>query len=184
MILDAYMMFTAAAGDSPTASGVSANQIDLHNYQSGVSPPTGGIPVLANGQGVRDLGIGDAPALKILALVTAGFTTGTSLQVSLQGAPDNGSNAPASFVTWYSSPVYTVTGPALLGAGARLLDMDLPRPPQGQPIPRYLQLAYTIVGATNGTLKAFIVLDRFDQVYNAANNGIIGGYVPGVVVPN
>jgi hypothetical protein len=152
---------------------VSTNQIDLH---------MAGIPVLAAGQGARDIGIGDDPAMKLLVLVTTAFAGLTSLQVSLQGAPDNGSGAPAAFVTWYSSPVVLL---ANLIAGARLLDMDVPRPPVGQPIPRFLQLAYTIAGGgTGGVLKGWIVLDRHDLVYNALINSIHGGYPPGVVVNN
>jgi hypothetical protein len=63
--------------------------------------------------------------------------------------------------------------------------MDMPRPPAGVVEPRFLQMSYTIAGAgTGGTLKAFIVLDRHDQFYNALNNAILGGYPPGVVVAN
>jgi|SRR5215467_2750940 len=174
MILDGFLQFTGANGDSPTASGVSTNQIDLH---------MAGIPVLASGQGARDMGIGDDPALKLVVWVTTAFTGLTTLQVALQGAPDNGSGAPAAFVTWWTSPAVAV---ASLVQGARLYDMDMPRPPQGVPVPRFLQLAYTIAGAgTGGTLKAYIVLDRFDQMYQGTNNAIQpGGYPPGVTVPN
>jgi hypothetical protein len=173
MILDGLLQFSAAAGDAPTTSGVSTNIIDLHLV---------GIPVLASGQGARDIGIGDDPAMKLLVLVTTAFTGLTSLQVSLQGAPDNGAGAPAAFVTWYSSPVVVL---ANLVVGNRLLDMDMPRPPPGQPIPRFLQLAYTIAGSgTGGVVKSWIVLDRHDLVYNATSNFIHGGYPAGVVVNN
>ena len=173
MILDGLLQFTGATGDAPTASGVSTNIIDLH---------AAGIPVLASGQGARDIGIGDDPAMKMLVLVTTAFSGLTSLQVSLQGAPDNGAGAPAAFVTWYSSPVVLL---ANLVVGNRLLDMDVPRPPPGQPIPRFFQLAYTIAGSgTGGVLKAWIVLDRHDLVYNATSNFSHGGYPPGVVVNN
>jgi len=175
MILDGLLQFSGANGDSPTASGVSTNIIDLH-----LNSP--GIPVLAAGQGARDIGIGDDPAMKLLVQVTAAFTGLTSLQVGLQGAPDNGSGAPAAFVTWYTTPAVVL---ANLGVGARLMDMDVPRPPAGVPEPRFLQLSYTIAGTgTGGTIKAYIVLDRMDQFYNASNNAIMGGYVPGVVVAN
>jgi hypothetical protein len=173
MILDGLLQFTGAAGDAPTVTANSTNIIDLH---------LAGIPILASGQGARDLGIGDDPAMKMLVLVTTAFSGLTSLQVSLQGAPDNGAGAPAAFVTWYSSPVVAL---ANLVIGNRLLDMDVPRPPPGQPIPRFLQLAYTIAGtATGGVLKAWIVLDRHDLVYNATSNFVHGGYPPGVVVNN
>jgi hypothetical protein len=173
MILDGFLQFSGANGDSPTATGVSTNIIDLH---------MAGIPVLAAGQGARDMGIGDDPALKLVIWVTTAFTGLTSLQVALQGAPDNGSGAPGAFTNWWLSPAYTA---AQLTAGARLYDMDMPRPPDGQPVPRFLQVNYTIAGAgTGGTIKAYIVLDRVDQMYQGTNNAIMGGYPPGVVVPN
>jgi hypothetical protein len=176
MILDALLSFSLTAGDVPTVTAVSGNILDLHLA-------TGGIPVLANLQGARDLGIGDDPALKLLVQVTATFAGGTSLAVSFQGATDNGSGAPNAFVTWYTSPVYAL---ATLVQGARLMDMDLPRPPAGVAVPRFLQLNYTIVGTMSGggTLKSFIVLDRMDQMYQSTGNNVMGGYPAGITIAN
>lgn len=183
MILDALLRFTAAGGDNLASPGtvgtsVSTNAIDWHI----AAPP--GVPVLAAGQGARDMGIGDDPALKMLVMVGTAFTgAGATLQIALQGAPDNGSGAPGTYVTWWTSPVYAL---GTLTAGARLYDMDYPRPPAGVVVPRFVQLLYTIGGATvtAGTINAYIVLDRYDQMYNATQNNITGGYLPGVVVPN
>lgn len=173
MILDGLLQFSGPTGDAPTATGVSTNIIDLHLV---------GIPILAAGQGARDMGIGDDPALKLLVEVTTAFTGLTSLAVALQGAPDNGAGAPGAFVPWWTGPA---TALANLTVGARLYDMDMPRPPAGVPVPRFLQLSYTIAGVgTGGVIKAFIVLDRHDQMYNASNNAIHGGYPAGVVVAN
>jgi hypothetical protein len=186
MILDNLLMFTGTSNGTLTAPALgpqtdfpttgtqnSTNTIDLHML---------GIPVLAAGQGARDMGIGDDPALKLLILVTAAFTGGTSLQVALQGAPDNGSGLPGAFVTWWLSPAYTE---AQLVVGARLYDMDMPRPPAGVPVPRFLRLSYISAGTHGaGAIEGCIVLDRHDQMYNAANNAILGGYPPGVVVAN
>lgn len=175
MILDGFLQFSAAAGDSPTtgATNASTNIIDLH---------MAGIPVLASGQGARDMGIGDDPALKLLVQVTTAFVGGTSLAVALQGAPDNGAGAPGTFVSWW-------TGPAVLTAsltlGARLYDMDMPRPPAGVAVPRFLQLNYAMGGTmTGGAIKAYIVLDRHDQMYNALANNVLGGYPPGIIISN
>ena len=187
-ILDAFLQFTGNStvnsgtvvvsngGDSPTggATLTGSNIIDLH-----IAAP--GIPVLANNQGARDIGIGDNPALKLLVEVTTAFSAGTSLQVQLTGATDNGSGAPAAFSVWWSSPVYAQ---ATLVLGARLMDMDMPRPPDGVAIPRFLQLQYVSVGALNGTLKGWIVIDRHDQFYTGTQNAILSGYTPGVVVAN
>ena len=100
MILDFLAQFTGStpapgnndqATDSPTTgTQTSSNIIDLHML---------GIPVLAANQGARDMGIGDDPALKLAIQVTSAFTGGTSLQVNLQGAPDNGTGIPGTFTT-------------------------------------------------------------------------------------
>lgn len=146
---------------------------------------TSGIPSSANGGGARDIGIGDDPAMKILvqigtAVVSAG---GGTMSVTLKGAVDDGTGAPAAFSTWYVTPVYTV---AQMVAGARLMDMDFPRPPQGIAIPRFLKLTYTVATATitAGTVYSFIVLDRDDQAYQSTNNAVMGGYPAGVTVAN
>jgi hypothetical protein len=177
MILDGLLQFSGPNGDSPTtgATNASTNIIDLH-----LNAP--GIPVLAAGQGARDMGIGDDPALKLLVQVVTAFVGGTSLAVALQGAPDNGSGAPGAFVTWWTGPAVAL---ASLTVGARLYDMDMPRPPAGVPVPRFLQMNYAIGGTmTGGTIKAFIVIDRHDQMYNATANNVLGGYPPGVAVAN
>ena len=141
-----------------------------------------GIPVLANLQGARDMGIGDKPALKIVAWVTVAFASGTSLQVILQGATDNGSGAAATYSNWWLSPAYAE---AVLVAGARLYDKDVPRPPAGIAMPRFLRLSYVTVGThTAGTLKSWIVLDRPDQPYQSTNNAISGGYPAGITIAN
>jgi hypothetical protein len=173
MILDGLLQFSGPTGDAPTATGVSTNIIDLHLV---------GIPVLASGQGARDMGIGDDPAMKLLVQVTTAFTGLTSLAIALQGATDNGAGAPSAFTTWWTGPA---TPLASLGAGARLYDMDMPRPPAGVAVPRFLQLSYTVAGSgTGGVIKAYIVLDRHDQMYNATNNAIHGGYPAGIIITN
>jgi Bbp16-like protein len=185
MILDAQLQFTGAPAtgglvvtgtnyDLPTTGTQnSSNIIDLH---------MSGIPVLANLQGARDIGVGDDPALKLLIQVITAITGGTSLQVVLQGAPDNGSGAPGSYANWWASPVYAE---ATLVAGARLYDMDMPRPPAGIGVPRFLRLGYVSAGThTAGSLGAWIVLDRMDQMYNATANATMGGYPAGVVIAN
>jgi len=173
MILDALLRFSNA--QVITATAVSDNVIDL-----GI---TSGIPSSANGGGARDIGVGDDPAMKLLVQVGTAFATLTSLAVALQGAIDDGTGNPASFSTWWTSPAVAV---ASLVAGARLLDMDMPRPPQGIAVPRYLRLNYTVAGsnATAGTLNSYIVLDRDDQMYQSTNNAIAGGYPAGITIAN
>jgi hypothetical protein len=186
MILDSQLQFTgfpATGGivvtgtnyDLPTTGTQnSSNIIDLH--------ASGAIPVLANLQGARDMGIGDDPALELLIQVTTSITGGTSLQVVLQGAPDNGSGVPGAYADWWASPVYAE---ATLVAGARLYDMPLPRPPAGIGIPRFLRIKYVSVGTHSaGALGAWIVLDRMDQMYQGTSNAIMGGYPAGITIAN
>src|SRR5258705_5615077 len=173
MILDGLLQFSGPNGDSPTATGVYTNVIDLH---------MAGVPMLAAGQGARDMGIGDDPALTLLVGVSTVFAGLTSLAVALQGAVDNGAGAPAAFTTWWTGPAVALAG---LKAGARLYDMDMPRPPAGVAVPRFLQMSYTVAGTgTSGTIKAYIVLDRYDPMYNTTDNSIQGGYPAGVIVAN
>lgn len=175
MILDNLLCFDSnVAITAVGATQNSSNIIDLH-----ITSP--GIPILANLQGARDMGIGDDPALKLLVQVSAVFSGGTSMSVSLQGATDNGSGAPNAFTNWYTSPAYAT---ATLVAGARLLDMDMPRPPAGVAVPRFLKLVYTTVGACAGSVSAYIVLDRMDHMYQSTGNAVMGGYPAGIVVAN
>src|SRR5882757_4296005 len=136
MILDAALLFDNAASVAIAAG----TQASTNTIPFGI---ISGIPSAANGGGARDMGIGDDPALKLLVQVSTTFTSGGAgtLQVNLQGAIDNGAGAPAAFSTWYSSPAMAL---ATLVAGARLLDMDMPRPPAGIAIPRFLRLTYGI----------------------------------------
>jgi hypothetical protein len=181
MILDAFQMFDLPSAPKDVGQGTgdydSTNILDY-----GI---VSGIPSSANGGGARDMGIGDKPSLKLLvqmqeALVSAG---GGTLQVVLCGAVDDGSGAPASFSEWWASPIYTV---AQCVAGARLLDIDFPRPPQGKAVPRFMKLIYRIATATTtaGTVIAGVVIDRDDQMYNSTDNSIQGGYRAGLNVAN
>lgn len=185
MILDALLTFTGtgmgasggiASGqwtDAPTTgTQVSSNVIDL-----GI---TNGIPTSANGGGGRDIGIGDDPSLKLSALCTTAFTSGTSLQLVLSGAPDNGSGAPGSYTVMWTGPAIAE---AALIAGAQLANIDIPRVVWEQVLPRYLQLSFVSVGThTTGTVEAQIVLDRDDQIIGST--GAMSGYRPGVTVAN
>ena len=176
MILDALLRFTGASGQALTTAAAtpSTDVIDLH---------MSGIPALANLQGARDLGIGTR--LKLTTRVTTTFTSGgaSTLIVALQGAPDNGSGAPGTYVTWWTSPTYAL---ATLVQGARLYEIDMPRPPAGVAVPRFLRMLYTIGAAdfTGGVIQSFIVLDRDDYMYQSTNNAIPGGYPAGLTVAN
>lgn len=177
MILDALAMFDPPGSPLNLAQVAgtydSANILDLHML---------GIPVLANGQGARDMGIGDDPAIKILCQVITTFLGGTSIQAVLKGATDNGAGAPAAFSTWWTSPVYAL---ATLNAGSRLFSMDMPRPPDAVAIPRFLKMSYITLGTfTAGNIVDGLVLDRDDQPYAGTDNSVLGGYPAGINIVN
>lgn len=186
MILDNLLTFTGTSNgasggitsgpmtDSPTTGTQTAsNIIDL-----GV---ISGVPSSAKGGGARDIGIGDDPALKLSVNVVTTLIGGTSLGLIFQGAPDNGSGAPGAWFTMWGSPA-AVNEPALI-AGTQLANIDVPRPTQGQVMPRYFRLQFISVGThTAGAIEAHIVLNRDDQVVGPT--GLYSGYPAGVVVAN
>lgn len=181
MILDALLQFDAANNLAQVVGTYnSTNIIDLGN----LGLPTSSTTVLGVGQ-ARDIGIGDDPAMKLLVLVTTAFTSGGAgtLAVNFQGAVDTAAGNPAAYSTYYTTPTYAL---ATLVAGARLMDMDVPRPPAGIAVPRFLRLTYVIGTATMtaGTVEALIVLDRMDQMYNSTVNSTMGGYPAGITVAN
>ena len=185
MILDNHLMFTGTSNgstggitssalyDAPTTgTQVASNIIDL-----GV---INGLPTSAAGGGARDMGVGDDPMLKMLATIGAAFAGGTSLQLVLSGAPDNGSGAPGTYTTMWTSAAIAL---ASLTAGAQLANIDVPRPVAGQPVPRFLRLQFVSVGTfTGGTVSSTIVVDRFDQIQGAT--GALSGYPAGINIAN
>ena len=191
-ILDRLTLFTGTASgasggitsgsytDAPTTgTQVASNVIDI-----GIS----GLPASASGGGARDLGIGDDPALKLLAVVTGYTSGGTNIQVQLQGAPDNGSGSPGSYTTMWTGPLVTATqintAASLSTPGQTYLaNVDFPRPVPGQAMPRFFQLNFISTGTFVGlTVEAAVVLDRFDQI--VGTSGALSGMPAGINIAN
>lgn len=184
MILDNLLTFTGTSNgatggittgpqlDKPTTGTQAAsNVIDL-----GLA----GLPTSANGGGARDIGIGDYPAMKLSAIVVTAFTGGTSLQLQLQGAPDNGSGAIGSLTTMWTS---AAIAEASLVAGAQLANVDMPRAVFAQVLPRFLQLNFISVGTHGaGTIEVNLVLDLDQQIMGTSGN--YSGYPAGITVAN
>ena len=184
MILDGFLTFTGTSNgatggitsgaqtDAPTTgTQVASNIIDL-----GVE----GLPAYAAGAGGRDIGIGEDASLELSALITTTFVGGTSLQLQIQGAPDNGSGAPGSYTTmWTSSAV----AEASLVAGSQWGNINFPRMIPGQAPPRFIRLNFITVGThTGGAIEVNVVLDRDDQIMGAS--GVYSGYPAGINVAN
>lgn len=144
-----------------TVTAASTNVIDLRNP--------------------RDMGIGEASGAtpKLLCQVVQTFAGGTSVQVAIQTAPDNGSGAPGTFTNAVLSDVILT---AALTVGARLLEVEWPRPGPNNPLPRFVRLFYTVVGTmTAGAVTAdFVLTDQAGPRFS----GYAGGYPAGVIVAN
>lgn len=177
MIIDGLYELDPAGTSLAIAVGTQAstNIIDLHG--------AGLIPILASGQGARDMGIGDDPALKVSAIVTTTFTSGgaATLACAFQGAPDNGSGSPSTWSTYATTSAYAYT---VLAAGIRMFDIDWPRPPAGVAFPRFIRLLWTVAGATitAGAVRSDIVLDRSDLPRGPT--GLLSGYPAGITINN
>jgi hypothetical protein len=120
---------------------------------------------------LADYGIGE-PSLKVLAVVTEAFVSagGATLVLALQGSTDN--------VTFHNYASMTTAAVADLSLGARLFEIDLPRPPPGKSMPSYFRMQYTVSVSTfsAGKVTVALVLDRQDN--NPPN------YPAGVVIAN
>jgi len=177
MILDWLLSFTGSSPSSPTDSPTTGTQVASNIVDLGV---ISGIPSSANGGGARDMGVGDDPSLKLSAVVTTAFASGTSLQLELSGAPDNGSGVPGSYTVMWLGPAVVE---ANLVAGMQIANIDVPRPVAGQVLPRFLRLRYITVGThTAGAIEANIVIDRDDQIVGPT--GLYSGYPAGQTVAN
>lgn len=194
MILDGLLLFTGTSngstrtgstttGDLPAATNTtdySANVLDLG--LSGI-PALSGSNATGAGGGARDLGIGDDPALKVMVDCTVAFNNMTALQIIVQGTHDDGTGVPyaTDWTTMASGPLVVL---ANLVQGARICEIDLPRPAPGQAMPRYLRLGYVQTGTANSTgiIEATLVVDRDDQPVGVG--GVYSGYPAGVNIAN
>lgn len=158
MILDRSLCFDG--GDTGTFAAITVSRDSTDIIDVGISGQIGN---------ARDMSIGTN--LQLLVISNRLFAGGTSVQIAIQGAPDNGSGAQGTYVTYAQSPAITL---AQLNAGPALIfPIDLPRPPYGGlALPRFYKLNYTVVGTfTAGAVLAYLLLNRDDIVqYPSALN--------------
>jgi hypothetical protein len=188
LIIDGFFLFTGTSNgasggitstantDAPTTGTQDSSNIVDIGIKSGIPASIVG----GGGGGARDLGIGDKPALKVLAQVTTAFTGGTSLQVLLQGAPDNGSGAPGTWTALWAS---NTIAEANLTVGSDIANVFFPQPEPGQPLPRFIKMTFVTVGThTAGQIEGAVVLDQIMQIMSAT--GALSGYPAGLNVAN
>ena len=160
MYLDSQLQFSS--GQAITTTAASTSVIDLAGLGSGttVSNIIGNATVWG-----QDIGVGDVPGTpKLYVTVGTALAGGTSLNVQFQGAPDNGSGSPGTYVTYAESGTIVT---ASLTANTVIFKIDVPEiQPEGGPLPRFLRLNYVVVGTyTSGTIAfAGIIRDRQDWV--------------------
>lgn len=155
MFVDTSIQFSV--NQAITATANATNLVDITGAGSGNAPTMVG----GNGNVIgADWGAGDGEAIPYLVMtVTTAFVTAGSatMQVTLQCAPDNGSNVAGSYTVLYTSAVFSATQ---LGLGETLL---VPIPPlastqtfttggalssAGQALPRFYQVVYTVATST------------------------------------
>ena len=157
MILDRNMMFDGGATGTFVAITTTRDSTDIVDV--GISGQVGGGREMSAGTDIY-----------LLLLSNRLFAGGTSIQVAIQAAPDNGSGAEGTYVTYALSPVLTLAN--LNAAPGLLFPISVPRPPFGSPIPRFYKLNYTVVGTfTAGGVMAGLILPygRDDVVYYPTN---------------
>ena len=119
------------------------------------------VGILGRNGGGRDMGIGTD--IYLLLQSSRLFAGGTSVTIAFQGAPDNGSGAEGTYVTYAQTPAITLAELNL--APGMLFPITLPRPPFGAVIPRFYKLVYTVAGIfTAGGVIAGLVLNRDDGI--------------------
>lgn len=155
MFLDTTLRLSNAQAITSTAA--STNIYDVTGAGSGNAP------TIAFGTATTfgaDIGLGDGAAFPAAILnVGTAFVSGggATLTISVQAAPDNGSNAPGTYVTLASTQAFTA---AQLVAGAQIL---IPIPPvapiaPGEDLPRFYRINYTVGTSTfsAGTITAYL----------------------------
>lgn len=182
MMLDANLQFSD--GQAVTASAASTY---MYDQLTGEKETTTFQTVPKNTWGNatyfgEDLGIGQGVGTpRVVVSVGTAFLTLTSLTVEFQAAPNNitaqasGNRSDLTFVT---SMRAAAIGVALLTLNTRIASFDWPMRSAGQPLPRFVQLLYTVGGsnASAGTLKADVTLGPDDAT------GTMGQYPSGYAV--
>lgn len=168
MILDYNYLFDVSASDTTQLTGMAVT-----GFTAGGVASTNVIDLV----NARDMGMGDSPALKVMVLVTANFTTtgtaSTTMTINFQGAPTN--TAGAAWVTYAGS---AALASASLTSGT-IYSFDVPPiNPDSGPLPRFLRLQY-VLGGPGSTFSAGSVISGI--VLNRQANR---GYPPGVAISN
>lgn len=162
MFLDALVQLSTA--QAITATAASTSIYDVTGAGSGNAPNMiGGVTSSGNALIGFDIGAGDGFTIpEVYVDISTAFVSGggATLTIQLQAAPDNGSNAPGTYVTITQTAALTV---AQLTASASFQFQVPEVPPStfGEAMPRFYRLNYVVATSTfsAGALNANIVLN-------------------------
>lgn len=152
MIFDAYQLFDGAINSAGSFYGRAAS--DFLDLGSNDSANVIDVSQLSFSSGSLGSDVGPGRPLHVICLVTQAFTgVGSTLQVILSTAPDNGTGGPG---TWTALDETGVIPVASLCAGFQVA-MEVPPGVQ-----KFLKLTYVVGGAlfTAGQIVSAILLDR------------------------
>jgi hypothetical protein len=166
MILDALLSFVPIGGNVPIlgAAVASPNTIDLSGAGLGVTPPSiWGTPSVFGAPDAMGVG-GARPELNITTGSVAFSGGGTSVNIALQGAIDNGSNQPGTWNTFVESGLILT---ANLTANTVVFRCPWLPPFPANLRPRFLRLLFTPAGTyTAGSIASALVTTVRDDQFN------------------
>lgn len=161
MFLDNLVQLSTA--QAITTGTINSTSIyDVTGAGSGNAPNMiGGVTASGNALIGFDIGAGDGFAIpELIWNVGTAFVGGTSLQIAIQAAPDNGSNAPGTYITIVQTGAI-LTANLTAGSGGQFQIPEIsPDMGFGEAMPRFYRVTYTVVGTySGGTISANIVLN-------------------------
>lgn len=173
MFLDNSLTFQTggwATAQAVTTTADGTVVVDVTGAGVGVAPAMiNGFPNLNTAIG-EDIGLGDGVAIPYLLLQSTVTGTGAgTIAISLSAAPDNGSYSAGTYTQLYSSKA--IVGSTLV-AGDYII---VPVPPtlffeEGEALPRFYKVTYTVSGSQTSSWKAGIVLNPASSLINGQYN--------------
>lgn len=145
--------FSTAQAITTTAN--STNVFDVTGAGAGNAPAMIGAGGVNTAMGI-DIGAGDgmAPAAVLITLSAVG-SSGNTLTISLQAAPDNGSYSAGTYQTIFSTQAFVES---TLSANDQIIIPVPPIPPH-LALPRFYRLVYTCSAAVTVTATANLLMN-------------------------
>ncbi len=144
---------TLSSAQAVTTTADSTNVFDITGAGVGNSPAMIGAGGLNTAMGF-DVGAGEGAAVpQVTVIVTTATTVTGTLTIELKAAPDSGTYTEGSYTTIFKSAA--LTGTTQLAAG-QIIQFPIPPILQGQALPRFYKLTYTVGASISVVLSAYI----------------------------